>query len=105
MAKRILRERNVDHVFIGEKSLFEKTLCLEIKGWMPENLWQRVLSLEASGIWQWWSKAIGSSTEQFSATEFNRTSKLVVEKPTMNGNAGIIFYLCGIFLGVSFCCL
>jgi len=103
MAKELVKDKGIHRVFIGEVPLYEERLALYIRGWIPGRLLEKVGAVEASGIWKWWSKTIGSSNGRFTATEYRSTAQLFVEKPTMKGNAFIIFSLISILCAVSFC--
>jgi len=107
MARRLVKTvpNGFEKLFVGEEPIFVEKLSLKIGGWNPSNLFQGAPLLESSGIWKWWIKTISLSDKRFSATEYTRTAQLVVDPPSMKGNAAIIFQLFGIFWTVSIVCL
>ncbi|CAL8139140.1 unnamed protein product [Orchesella dallaii] len=100
-----LRQEGHKYVYVGKDFLFHETLFLHLKGWTPvKSFWERVGTLETSGIWKWWNDVVGDANGRFSGRESSRASEIVVEKPSMTGNAEIIFQLFCISSTISVFC-
>ncbi|CAL8143414.1 unnamed protein product [Orchesella dallaii] len=91
MAQKLKREIGLKYVFVGTDYLFMEQMAIELYGWIPINIWGNLEALKTSGIWKWWSNVIiqGNGDGKYRGT----TSEMVVEKPTIDGNVIIIFYL------------
>ncbi|CAL8139054.1 unnamed protein product [Orchesella dallaii] len=99
-----LRQDGLKYVYVGKEFLFRETLLLQLRGWIPVNTWGRVGGLETSGIWKWWNDVVAAANGRFAGRESSRASEIVIEKPSMKGNAEIIFQLFCITSAISVFC-
>ncbi|CAL8145838.1 unnamed protein product [Orchesella dallaii] len=89
MAERLKKVSGFKYVFVGIETLFKNKIAFEFSGWIPNRIWGRVEALRTSGIWEWWSNVVTTGTGQLAYAGGSGESKLVVEKPTINGNTQV----------------
>ncbi|CAL8146691.1 unnamed protein product [Orchesella dallaii] len=107
MAQRLM-DGGLKFVFLGRNLLFNESLGLSFSGWMPGNLLNVMGVMEIAGIWNWWKEAVdrvvSGDNIRFSRRGFDKEAEVIVEKPTMEGNVVIIFYVLGMGSGVALSC-
>lgn len=94
-AKFLVRQ-NVPLVHIGQEVYTDPHMDIRFKGTVPPYVYRRLYSLEASGIWDWWTNLFRSHVK---IGYWGVTS--VPKKPAMDGNILLVFFLLGYGFSVA----
>ncbi|CAL8135793.1 unnamed protein product [Orchesella dallaii] len=95
--KRRLHHLGRRDVFVGKEIYTNPSFSFYLGGLIPPYIVKRLSGMGASGLWEWWTKAIheGSGLKSYTVNK-------ALRKPTLDGNILVIFALliCGIFVAL-----